>query len=40
MQLIDHIREKWTLKRKYENAANLITHDHHLMKGSRVINFR
>ena len=33
MQLIDFVPEKW----KYENTANLITLDHHLIKGSRVM---
>ena len=39
MQLIDCIREKWKFinKKNNENVANLITHDHHLIKGSRVI---
>ena len=25
------------IKENYENATNLIIHDHHLVKGSRVI---
>ena len=39
MQLIDCIREKWKFinKKNNENVANLFTHDHHLIKGSRVI---
>ena len=39
MQLIDCIREKWKFinKKNNKNAANLITHDHHFIKGSRVI---
>ena len=38
-QLIDYIPEKWKfiIKKNNEVAANLITHDHHLIKGSRVI---
>ena len=39
VQLIDSIPEKWKfiIKKNNEVAANLITHDHHLIKGSRVI---
>ena len=39
MQLKDSIPEKWKfiIKKNNEVAANLITHDHHLIKGSRVI---
>ena len=39
MQLIDCIREKWKFinKKNNENVANLFTHDHHLIKGSKVI---
>ena len=39
VQLIYFFPEKWKfiIKNDYENAANLITHDHHLIKGSRVI---
>ena len=33
VHLIDFAPEKW----KYENTANLITLDHHLIKGSRVM---
>ena len=38
VQLIDSIPEKWKfiIKKINEVAANLITHDHHLIKGSRV----
>ena len=38
-QLIDPIPEKWKLIIKQNNkiAANVITHDHHLIKGSGVI---
>ena len=38
VQLIDSIPEKWELiiKKDNEIAANLITYDHHLIKGSRV----
>ena len=37
--LIDSIPEKWKfiIKENFENAANLVIHDHHLVKGSRVI---
>ena len=39
VQLTDSIPEKWKfiIKKNNEVAANLITHDHHLTKGSRVI---
>ena len=39
VQLIDSIPEKWKfiIKKNDEVAANLTTHDHHLIKGSRVI---
>ena len=39
MQLIDSIPKKWKfiIKENKEIAANLIAHDHHLIKGSRVI---
>ena len=39
MTLNDSVREKWNsiIKKNYKNAANLITHDHHLIKGSTVI---
>ena len=39
VQLIDSIPEKWKfiIKKNNEVAANLTTHDHHLIKGSRVI---
>ena len=38
LQLIDSIpqRRKIIIKENYENAINLIIHDHHLGKGSRV----
>ena len=38
MQLIDSIPEKWKfiIKKNNEVAANLITHDHNLIKDSRV----
>ena len=40
VQIIDSISKKWKfiIKKSYENAANLIIHGHHLIKGSRVIN--
>ena len=39
MQLIDCFLEKWkfVIIKNYENAANLICHDHHSMRGSRVV---
>ena len=39
LQLIDSIpqRRKIIIKENYENAINLIIHDHHLDKGPRVI---
>ena len=39
VQLINSIPEKWKfiIKKNNEVATNLITHDHHLIKGSRVI---
>ena len=39
MQLIDSIPGRWRfiIKENYENDTNLIIHDHHLIKGSRVI---
>ena len=39
MQLIDSITEKWKFisKKPNEIGANPITHDYHLIKGSRVI---
>ena len=39
LQLIDSIPQTWKIiiKESYENAINLIIHDHHLVKGSRVI---
>ena len=37
--MIDSIPERWKfiIKENYENATNLIIHDHRLIKGSRVI---
>ena len=39
VQLVDSIPERWKfiIKENYENATNLIIHDHRLIKGSRVI---
>ena len=39
LQLVDSILERWKfiIKKNYENATNLIIHDHHLIKDSRVI---
>ena len=39
LQLIDSIPQTWKIiiKENYENATNLIIHDHHLVKGLRVI---
>ena len=39
LQLIDSIPQRWKIiiKENYENATNLIIHDHHLVKESRVI---
>ena len=39
MQVRDYIPAKWKcmIKKTYEYAANLVTHDHHLIKGSKVI---
>ena len=39
VQLVDSIPEKWKfiVTKNNEIADNLITHDHHLIKGSRVI---
>ena len=39
LQLIDSIPKRWKfiVKEHYENATNLIIHDHHLVKGSKVI---
>ena len=36
---MDSIPERWKyiIKENYENATNMILHDHHLIKGSRVI---
>ena len=37
--MADSIPQIWKIiiKEDYENATNLIIHDHHLVKGSRVI---
>ena len=39
LQLIDSISQRWKIiiKENYENATNLTIHNHHLVKGSRVI---
>ena len=39
LQLIDSIPQRWKtiIKENYENPTNLIIHDHHLVKHSRVI---
>ena len=39
VQLVDSISERWKfiIKENYENATNLIIHDHQLNKDSRVI---
>ena len=39
LQLVDSTPERWKfiIKENYENATNLIIHDHHLLKGSRVM---
>ena len=39
LKLVDSIPERWKFftKENYENAINLIIHDHHSIKGSRVI---
>ena len=39
LQLIGSNPQRWKviIKENYENATNLIIHDHHLVKGSRVI---
>ena len=39
LQLVDSISERWKfiIKENYENATDLIIHDHHLIKGLRVI---
>ena len=36
---VDSIPQRWkiNIKVNYENATNLIVHDYHLVKGSRVI---
>ena len=38
IQLVDSVPERWKfiIKENSENATNLIIHDHHLIKGSRV----
>ena len=37
--MIDSIPQRWKIivKENYENAANFIIYDHHLVKGSGVI---
>ena len=39
MATINRLYSRWKIivKEYYENAINLIIHDHHLVKGSRVI---
>ena len=39
LQSVDSIPERWkfVIKENYENATNLIIHEHHLIKGSRFI---
>ena len=39
LQLTDSIPQGWkiAIKENYENGINVIIHDHHLIKGSRVI---
>ena len=39
MAIIIIKRQRWKIiiKESYENTTNLIIHDHHLVKGSRVI---
>ena len=39
LQLVDSIPQRWKIiiKENYENVINLIIHDHHLVKDSRVI---
>ena len=39
LQLVDSIPERWKIiiKQNYENATNLIIHDHYSIKGSRVL---
>ena len=37
--MIDPIPQRWKIiiKQNYENATNVVIHDHHLVKGSRVV---
>ena len=39
LQLVDSIPERWKIiiKQNYENATNLIIHDHYSIKGSRIL---
>ena len=39
LRINESIPERWKviIKENYENATNLIVHDHHLVKSSRVI---
>ena len=39
LQVINSISQRWKIiiKKNYKIATNLIIHDHHLVKGSRVI---
>ena len=39
LQLIDSSPQRWKIiiKENYANTINLVIHDHHLVKGSRVI---
>ena len=38
LQLVDSIPERWKfiIKENYENATNLMIHDHHLINSSRL----
>ena len=39
LQLVNTIPGRWKfiIRQNYENATNLIIHDYHLIKGSRVV---
>ena len=39
--MIDPIPQRWKIiiKQNYENATNVVIHDHQLVKGSRVVTF-
>ena len=39
IQLIDSTPKRWKfiIKENYEKATNLVIHDHHLIKGSKVL---